>query len=263
MSREESAYAALGLRPGASRAAVDEAYRRLIKRYHPDMEGGDPCRAAEINRAYTELRRRGSAVSIRPRPRVPMSVQRRSEGRGKRAGWALVGAVAVFAAAAIGNDVPRHNSRAPVSQVRFEWPEPDYRPASAGRSSVSASFEEPLETAVIDRAIADAVKFHDKGDAAATAEFSRACHEKLRAEPSLTWFDSCTAFDEATVALSGDSPFTESGPFDAPSLIARQMGAARMLSNDTLGADSRLHQIRSRVELALVPGMDEPSTARP
>ena len=41
---------------GADAAAVDEAYRRLIKQHHPDREGGDSTRAAEINRAYRELR---------------------------------------------------------------------------------------------------------------------------------------------------------------------------------------------------------------
>jgi molecular chaperone DnaJ len=49
-------YAVLGLRPDAGRAEVDEAYRRLIKLYHPDRMGGDGSRAAEINRAYTMLR---------------------------------------------------------------------------------------------------------------------------------------------------------------------------------------------------------------
>ena len=38
--RREDHYAVLGLRPGAGRAEVDETYRRLIKRYHPDRMGG-------------------------------------------------------------------------------------------------------------------------------------------------------------------------------------------------------------------------------
>ena len=51
-----NAFAVLGLTPGADAAAVDQAYRRLIKQYHPDREGGDGVRAAEIIRAYRELR---------------------------------------------------------------------------------------------------------------------------------------------------------------------------------------------------------------
>jgi curved DNA-binding protein CbpA len=50
MSAERSAFAILGLRPGAGRAQVDSAYRRLMKLYHPDRTGGDGIRAAEINR---------------------------------------------------------------------------------------------------------------------------------------------------------------------------------------------------------------------
>jgi len=51
-----SAYAALGLKPGADASAVERAYKRLIKQHHPDRPGGDSKRAAEINRAYRELR---------------------------------------------------------------------------------------------------------------------------------------------------------------------------------------------------------------
>src|SRR5688572_17134880 len=51
-----SAYSTLGLEPGADAAAVERAYKRLIKQFHPDREGGDARRAAEITRAYRELR---------------------------------------------------------------------------------------------------------------------------------------------------------------------------------------------------------------
>src|SRR5438270_6403955 len=53
---EASAFAALGLEPGADSAAIEQAYKRLIKEHHPDRQGGDAKRAAEINRAYRELR---------------------------------------------------------------------------------------------------------------------------------------------------------------------------------------------------------------
>src|SRR5687767_13292277 len=57
MRGQQSAFDVLGLRPGADRAEVDRAYRRLIKLYHPDSPGGDGERASEINRAYTLLRK--------------------------------------------------------------------------------------------------------------------------------------------------------------------------------------------------------------
>jgi hypothetical protein len=49
MSREE-AYAVLGLEPGASRAQVLEAHRRLMQKVHPDR-GGSNFLAAQINQA--------------------------------------------------------------------------------------------------------------------------------------------------------------------------------------------------------------------
>ena len=56
MGEDGSAFAALGLEPDADSAAIERAYKRLIKQFHPDRAGGDARRAAEINRAYRELR---------------------------------------------------------------------------------------------------------------------------------------------------------------------------------------------------------------
>ena len=56
MAAEGSAHATLGVDPGADWDAVESAYKRLIKQHHPDRAGGDARRAAEINRAYRELR---------------------------------------------------------------------------------------------------------------------------------------------------------------------------------------------------------------
>ena len=56
MDGDGSAYAALGLEPGADRDSVERAYRALIKHHHPDRVGGNAARAAEIIGAYRELR---------------------------------------------------------------------------------------------------------------------------------------------------------------------------------------------------------------
>lgn len=256
MSGEDSAYAALGLRPGARRAEVEQAYRRLIKLHHPDMAGGDAGRAAEINRAYTQLRRQGVGPPLRPRRNVPVPVPRSSPPRGRRTGLLLMAVAAAAVAAGLAHEDRSDGpgGRSYVVQLR---PLAPVDPASESHSDLAAaSFDEPLETGVIDRAITDAMKFHAGGDSGASAEYSRACHDRLRRNPSLTWFDSCAAFDEATVALGG-SPAEESGRFDPASVTVRQMGAARMLSGDTLAADFRLRRIRSRVEVALVPRLDE------
>ena len=60
MGGDPSAYTALGLEPDADAAAVDPVYKRLIKEHHPDREGGSATRAAELNRAYRDLRGPGA-----------------------------------------------------------------------------------------------------------------------------------------------------------------------------------------------------------
>ena len=57
MERPFSLYADLMLPPDAPPAAVERAYRKLMKRHHPDHAGpGSAVRAAEINAAYSVLR---------------------------------------------------------------------------------------------------------------------------------------------------------------------------------------------------------------
>ena len=46
-------YRVLGLEPGASDDEVKAAYRRLAKKYHPDVNGGSP--EAEAANAYYML----------------------------------------------------------------------------------------------------------------------------------------------------------------------------------------------------------------
>ena len=87
-----SAYDALGLEPGADRAAIEEAYRRLIKLHHPDRSGGDAQRAAEINRAYFELRQapepeRRPTARHRPRRAAAGSAMPRAAAAEADCGW--------------------------------------------------------------------------------------------------------------------------------------------------------------------------------
>src|SRR3954447_2887118 len=56
MAEDATACVSLWLEPEADSAAIEQAYKRLIKEHHPDREGGDASRAAELNRAYRELR---------------------------------------------------------------------------------------------------------------------------------------------------------------------------------------------------------------
>jgi curved DNA-binding protein CbpA len=57
MERPFSLYADLRVPPDAPPAAIEWAYRKLMKRHHPDHAGPDSAaRAAEINAAYSVLR---------------------------------------------------------------------------------------------------------------------------------------------------------------------------------------------------------------
>jgi curved DNA-binding protein CbpA len=57
MERPFSLYSVLRVPPGAPPAAIEAAYRSLMKRHHPDHAGaGSSERAAEINAAFSVLR---------------------------------------------------------------------------------------------------------------------------------------------------------------------------------------------------------------
>lgn len=56
-------YKVLGVSPGASDEEVKKAYRELTKKYHPDLNPGDPNAAAkmnEINAAYDQIKNGGA-----------------------------------------------------------------------------------------------------------------------------------------------------------------------------------------------------------
>ena len=59
-------YEVLGVKPGASQDEIKSAYRKLIKKYHPDQYGDNPLKELaqekmiEINEAYDSLTKNGS-----------------------------------------------------------------------------------------------------------------------------------------------------------------------------------------------------------
>src|SRR5690348_915215 len=111
MVGDESAFAVLGLEPGADGAAIDQAYRRLIKLHHPDREGGNPERAKEIIHAYRELR----AARGFKNPLVLIEEPERRHGGGH---W-IVGAMGV--AAGVGILVLASGPLGPA--LRSLWPD--------------------------------------------------------------------------------------------------------------------------------------------
>lgn len=251
MSGEEAAFAALGLRPGAGRAEVNEAYRRLIKIHHPDRNGGDGRRAAEINRAYTLLSRNRDLGPLRPRsPPVPVRPPQRRPRRRPAIGLAILAAAGVAAAgfASGEGNAPLRTMTVPVA---LDAPVP----ARKTRTEPSADFDQPLETALINREIAQATGMYRAGDWQSAAEYSRDCRDKFRERPSLPLLDACTAFDEAILMLDRDAT-GESAGFSGSTIVIRELASTRAFGGDTTAADFRMQRIRSHVEMALLPVLD-------
>ena len=253
MNPRDSAYEALGLRPGASRTEVDEAYRRLIKLHHPDRAGGDPDRAADVNRAYTLLRQQRLAVGPQSRP-VPVVLHPKPKPRSRWTDWLFTAVILGIVVGGVGMQMSR--GKTILSQpLKVRWPVADTSFQSA-RANPLISFDQPLNLAIIDSAIAQATKFHSAKDLEGAEIYSRDCQANLRRELNLVWFDACAAFDEATITLTSDEKLADSQLFNQSAIVAREMAAAHALSDNVLDADSRLHQIRSRVDIQLLPAID-------
>ena len=242
MPADASAYAALGLEPGADWAAIERAYKRLIKRHHPDRAGGNTGRAAEITRAYRELRAAyGSKDEL-----VFDDEWDGAAGAGN--GWAraaVAAAIAVLCLVVLAGPVAalidRLSASAAPPQVQVDEPLRD------------DPMDGPLIDTAVDSAVADASRIARASDEIALAAHSRDCHRQLRMQPSLERFDRCSAFDDAVVELQDRDPLRDQGPFSELAVTGRQMSAATLLSNDYLAIDGRLDRIRLRVELALAP----------
>lgn len=264
MGIEASAYAILGLRPGADRAAIDEAYRRLIKQHHPDRSGGDASRAAEINRAYFELRGNrsptaprhaaadgdiGEAIYARRAARSPVH----KPVRRRRRLWPLAAAL-VLALLVVQREAVVEAGLDLQDQVTGGW-----RAETGGAVAPvrAASAAEPIDGDLSGQAIGAAIERARRLARAAAADepvqASRECHREMRTNPAIEQLDRCAAFDYAVSLLEDRDPVSDQGPFGATAVTARQMAAASLLSNDFLAIEGRLDRIRARVEMALAP----------
>lgn len=258
MSPDASAYSALGLRPGADSAAVEAAYRTLIKRYHPDREGGDSARAAEINWAYHHIRKERHLPTLR-RASYPV-VQPELRPVPRRSGRWLGVALALGLAAVL------------IERPVIDWPDVGLPETVRGASLELAAgeppppesamaaqlIEQPLDSDAIDRSVLSAVRLSGDGQVSRLTSQSRRCHAELRRDPDLSRFDQCVAFDEAAVVLMSRNQLQEEGQFSSAAVTGRHLGAARIFSDDYLMIESRLDRIRSRVEFSLAPADPQP-----
>ena len=250
MGADVSAYAALGLDAGADDAEIDRAYKRLIKQHHPDREGGDSVRAAEINRAYRELRGdRGLKHSLELHDDW---IARPGDGRVWLAIAVLLAATTAFLLLRQEPLVPRGASPKAESH-RKASPQAD-------------PMDRPLDAAAIVGAAREAMRLSRKSDEMGLANVSRDCHHALRIDPSIAQLDRCAAFDDAVIQLQDRDPLRDQGPFSELAVTGRVWSAASALSDDSVAIDGRLDRIRLQVELALAsagqPTANSPSAAR-
>jgi len=242
MARDVSAYAALGLEPGADALAIERAYKSLIKQHHPDREGGDSARAAEINRAYRELR-----AALGSKDALVLIDEPVEEARN---GWVRAAIALLVALAGL------LAITGPVSAfiTQLLQPPPIRANGAAARGARTLDpMEQPLHLAAVSGGVREAVTMLGNHDDVALLAASRDCHRELRLEPSLIQLDRCAAFDDAVVQVQDRDPMWDQGPFSQIAVTGRQWSAAQALSDDYLAIDGRLDRIRVQVELALVP----------
>lgn len=244
MGGDPSAYAALGLEQGADTAAVERAYKRLIKQYHPDREGGDGGRAAEINRAYRDLREPTGTDALELHPET-VEYPRRQR-------W-LIAVVALTVGLIAGLIL--------AGPEEHLWPPatPHLTLARAGEAASPLDpMDQPLNAALIDESVHKALSMARFQDEMALSAASQECHHALRTAPSLALLDRCAAFDDAVVQLQDRDPLRDQGPFSELAVTGRQWSGASALSDDYLAIDGRLDKIRLRVELELAPAIQPP-----
>ena len=236
-----------GSSPGADAAAIEQAYKRLIKQHHPDREGGDARRAAEINRAYRELR-------ADARPQGPARAQSTNgiAAAQARAGscWRCCWRLRSWRCCLL---LTRAERRLPIAGASacLAGSLRGHRRADGDRATRWTSRCTSTRSTAPSRDAA-AARTDQRRDGAGDA--SRDCHHAAsQRSPSLAQLDRCAAFDDAVVQLQDRDPLRDQGPFSEIAVTGRMWSGATALSDDSLAIDGRLDRIRLRVELALAP----------
>ena len=240
MGADPSAYAVLGLEPGADGAAIERAYKKLIKEHHPDRSGGDSVRAQELNRAYRELR-----ASHRLKDDFSLHPQFPARTVGwSRTIWAAVLLMILGSAATILSLLSPTEIKG-LGKVRLGVDD-----AAPKRVDI---MDRPLTEAAINEAALEALQLSRTKDEMALGRASRDCQRRLRQSRTIAQFDRCAAFDNAVILLQDRDPLRDKGAFSQIAVTGRLWSAAAVLSGDYVATDSRLRRIRVEVELFLAP----------
>jgi hypothetical protein len=239
MAGDASAYAALGLEPNADSSTIEQAYKKLIKRYHPDRQGGDGKRAAEIIQAYRAIRAERNLKD-------PLELNDELGMPGSSGtGWITAALLLVLG---IGLLLLITGPLSSVAHPGRSEKGLSRRPFSAAQAD---PMDQPLHLSAIDGAAHQALQIARTRDEMALAGTSRDCHHLLRSHPSLLQLDRCAAFDDAVVQLEDRDPLRDQGPFSELAVTGRIWAGATAMSDDSLAIDARLDRIRIRVEQAL------------
>lgn len=234
MSTDASAYAVLGLDPDADAAAIEQAYKRLIKEHHPDRAGGDSARAAAITSAYQELRALRNL-------RNPLELNEDELGppRAGRA-WFLIAMLLIAASLVL-----------VVTQTPFAPNLQESAPSALSKGPTTDAMDRSLSLAAIDASVREALRLSRTKDEMTLASVSRDCHRRLRNDPSLLQLDRCAAFDAAVIKLQDRDPLRDQGPFSEIAVTGRIRAGASTLSDDPIAIDGRVERIRLQVSQAL------------
>lgn len=116
---------------------------------------------------------------------------------------------------------------------------------------------DPLEGALNVTAVRDSIRqvqsLMRQGRIDQAADISRECHRLMRSAPSTEQLDRCSALDFTMVAIARNDPLQDDGPFSASAVTAREMSAAKLLSDDYMLIEARFDQVRARVDAAVDP----------
>lgn len=231
MSRMPSPYETLGLRPGASREAVESAYRRLIKQHHPDL-GGDGTAARAIIAAYRELRRgEGRQPTVL---KAPSPIKRRRR----------FGAMTTMVLVAVGLlwwapwPTLELNRAGAMQSATIVQPGPAPSPSPALLPRVDP------DVAAVEAGVMEARRLRRQSPDQLPG-YSRSCVADLQRLPSDALLDHCLGFDMAAtlqLQLAG----TEARH------ARRHLEAAKQVLQDPVLAQARVSKIRRLVEQRLL-----------
>lgn len=227
MRPRPSPHDVLGVRPGADRKAIEEAYRRLIKQHHPDRAGGDGEAARAIIQAYRSLS--GSPERVhRVIVEAPPSARMSGVARWRAAVGALILAITIW-----WFPLPTFDLSGPAT-TRAQLPvlTPAERPSAPALlaqvapdgAAVGAGVEEAMRLA---RQSPEMVR-----------RYSRLCAADLARLPGEGLLDHCLAFDmtAAKAWLVDDA------------MAARHLTASERVLGDKVLAGARVRAIGQEVE---------------